>query len=850
MPLKGNSRVNWLNLNSLRKRYAALTILLGVIMLSFSWYTQNRINQVKDSIEINITSRTDLIHQNREARDEIWQVRDLLFNFQINPQKFKDQDFISSTIAHAISHVNALTHHPWINQHHSDTVLQLTNALLEVDAVSRKLITVRNTPQELFPSLKIANAEMQPLNTTFRENIQLAIKDIESDYQHEDFTEYQYLVELRFYWNTMISNFRMYLLNQLSAFQESFRADLLYQINEHYDVIQGKLDQLNTLNKQGKLRFTTSLAFEEFNTAALNWKENFIKVKEANEREDWRSDAVIYENDLRPQLDKINQLLRTLDLGIEEFSKNDLSKLSNFAQLQVNTTWIAAVVGLFVLLTGFIFLVKLVLTPIENVTHALKDESKGIISATSHSKSKILETNNLISAFNEMRRQIRSRTDELEYHALHDELTGLANRKLLSDRLEQSIHNAHQQRASFAILVMDLDRFKEVNDTLGHEVGDILLQKVAQRLTNLLREVDVIVRLGGDEFAVLLTTATEEQAVKIAEKIVTDFNKVFTINDTPLYIGVSIGIAVFPQHGITSQALQQRADVAMYVAKRNKTGYTVYNPQYDEYSMGKLSLISDLRNAIDNDQLFMEYQPIINIKTGKVISAEALLRCKHSEMGTVYPDEIIPVAEQTGLINPITYWIVDTTAKYINRLKQSGIDIKIAINLSVYNLQENYFIENIMGIFTQNNVAPSNFIMEITESVMMTNPKKSIDILEQLDELGIEIAVDDFGTGYSSLGYLKQLPLSKLKIDKSFIMDMMEDDNDAMIVRSTIDLAHNLGMQVVAEGIEKKEMLELLSILGCESGQGYYISRPVSEEALENWILKTNTEKLINGIMK
>lgn len=838
--------MNWLNLNSLRKRYAALTVLLGIIMLSFSWYTQNKISLVKKNIEQNITSRTDLIHQNREARDEIWQARDLLFSIQINPQKFNNKDFVSSTITHAITHIEQLALHPWIKQHHSETITQLTTSLQDIDSTSIKLIEVRNTPQELFPALKIANTAMQHLNTTFRENIQLAIKDIENDYHPEDFNEYQELIELRFYWNTMIANFRMYLLMQLNGFQESFRADLLFQINEHYEVIRSKLDELNKQSKRGDVRFTTTLAFEKFYPAALSWKDNFIKVKEANEEENWRTDAIIYAKELKPQLDKINALLRTLDLAIEEFSKNDLTTLSDIAQLQATAIWTATLVGLVVLVIGFVFLVKLVLMPIENVTHALRDESKGI-QVTSHNKNNILETNNLINAFNEMRRQIRSRTDELEYHALHDDLTGLANRKLLTDRLDQAIHNSQQERTSFAILVMDLDRFKEVNDTLGHEVGDKLLQKVAQRLVNLLREVDVIVRLGGDEFAVLLTTAQEEQAEKIAEKIVLEFQKVFTINDTPLYIGVSIGIAVYPQHGSSSQTIQQRADVAMYVAKRNKTGYAVYNPQYDEYSIGKLSLISDLRKAIDKNQLFMEYQPIIDIETGKVISAEALLRCNHSERGKLYPDEIIPVAEQTGLINPITYWIIDSTSKYIKQLKQSDIDIKIAINLSIYNLQENYFVENIMGIFAKNNVSPSNFIMEVTESVMMTNPKKSIDILNQLNELGIEIAVDDFGTGYSSLAYLKQLPLSKLKIDKSFIMDMLEDDNDAMIVRSTIDLAHNLGMKVVAEGIEDIEMLRLLSILGCESGQGYYISRPKSEDDLQTWILETDMVQLIDG---
>ena len=680
---------------------------------------------------------------------------------------------------------------------------------------------------------------MQPLYSTVSEHINLAIRGLEDNYSHENYEEYRLLIELRFYWLSLTSNFRMYLLNQLNAFQLSSRSNQLYLIEQLHLSIKHKLSEIETLNRKGNLSFSTIIALEEFHPAALKWINGFNKVRIINESENWRSDTVLYQKELEPKLEKINTLLHALDIGIQQLSQKDLTTLSNISQLQVNAIWTAVIAGLIILFLGFVFLVRLILTPIEIVTQALKDESKGIITTLQPNIS-ILETKNLITAFKEMRGQIHIRQEELEYHALHDSLTGLANRELLNDRLEQAIHNAHQERSSFSILIMDLDRFKEVNDTLGHAVGDKLLQQVAKRLITLLREVDVIVRLGGDEFSILLTTAHEKQAVTIAKKIIDEFQSVFTVNNTPLYIGISIGISVYPQHGITAQTLQQRADVAMYVAKRNKTGYEIYNPKYDEYSIGKLSLISDLRNATIKNQLFMEYQPVIEINTGKVISAEALLRWSHPERGTIYPDEIIPIAEQTGLINPITYWIIDNTAKYNKKLKSIGVNIKIAINLSIYNLQDHKFVEKIINIFNENQISASEFIMEVTESVVMTNPQQSIEVLNHLHELGIEIAVDDFGTGYSSLAYLKLLPLSKLKIDKSFIMDMIKDDNDAMIVRSTIDLAHNLGMKVVAEGIEEKEILELLSILGCNLGQGYFISSPMSDNNFEKWIVKQN----------
>lgn len=833
--------MKWLNLNSLRKRYAAMTLILAIIMLIFSWYAQKQINSSKGNIENNIKSRDALLYQNRKIRNNIALARNLLYKFQIDPKNIDEQSFISKTLSRAITNIEKLSTHPWIKENYKITISALISTLYEIDKTTTKLIKIRLNPQILFPSLKIANQEMQVLNTNFTQNIQLAIKEIEDNYSHTNYEEHQTLIELRFYWITMISNFRMYLLNQLNGFEKTSRINQLLLITEFHNSIKNKFNILKYLNKKGKLNFSTTIALEKIYPAALNWKNGFDRVKKINESKEWRTDIILYQNELKPKLEKISSLLRALDLGITQFSQSDLSMLTKTAQLQVNYIWTAAVVGMIILATGFIFLVKLILNPISNVTQALKDESKGLVTQIQTNIS-ILETKNLILAFKEMRRQIHNRQEELEYHALHDELTGLANRKLLAERLEQALHNAQQERTSFSILVMDLDRFKEVNDTLGHEVGDKLLQKVARRLVNLLREVDIIVRLGGDEFAVLLTTAKEEHAKIIAKKIVEEFQNVFIINDTPLYIGVSIGISIYPQHGTTTQILQQRADVAMYVSKRDKTDYAIYNPQHDEYSIGKLSLISDLRKAIDNNQLFMEYQPIIDIKTGQVVSAEALVRCAHPERGKIYPDEIIPIAEQTGLINPITYWIIDSTAKYANKLKELGINIKIAINLSVYNLQENYFIENIMGVFKKNNISPSSFIMEITESVMMTNPKKSIDILNQLHELGIEIAIDDFGTGYSSLAYLKQLPLSKLKIDKSFIVDMIEDDNDAMIVRSTIDLAHNLGIEVVAEGIEDKEVLDLLQILGCEFGQGYYMSRPVSENDFEKWTLEKNNK--------
>jgi len=831
--------MKWSIFNSLKKRYTALTLIIAVLMLAFNLFKQNEINAVKENIQSNIQSRNLLFQQSRNIKNTLGQFRDVVYEFQINPGQFENPNYISSIISKAVIDLEGLSAHPWIKENYHSTVSELINTINDFKNISQRLIKIRLTPRELFPSLKIANSDLQPISAKVIEKLNLTIESLEQNNDSNHQKEYKLLLEIRYHWVQMISEFRMYMLNRLNSFQESFLVSQLHLISERQNILKSKLFKLNQLNQKKQLNFNTSLIVAEISVSVYEWIRYYKRVQKINTSGEWRTDTIIFNDELKPKLKKITTLLRILDVAIEKFSNTDIESLSNIAQNQVNSLWTTTLMGFFVLLSGFIYLVKLILNPIADVTKALEDEAKGIDTKI-QTDNTILETKTLISAFSDMRQQIHFRQTELEYHALHDSLTGLANRHLLNDRIQQAIHNAQQERTSFAILIMDLDRFKEVNDTLGHAIGDLLLQKVAYRLSTTMREADVIVRLGGDEFAILLNIAHRKDAEIIAKKITKEFQEVFLVNEISLYIGISIGVSLYPDHGTSLQTLIQHADIAMYVAKRNKTGYEIYDAKYDEHSLGKLSLASDIRTAIDNEQLFLKYQPVIDLKTKKVISAEALLRWNHPELGEISPDEIIPVAEQTGLINPITYWVISTAAEYNAKLGEQGIDIKIAVNLSVYNLQEDNFINNITNSFKENNIPASKFIMEITESTIMTNPKKSIDILNKLNELGIEIAIDDFGTGYSSLTYLKKLPLSRLKIDKSFIMDMIDDDNDAMIVRSTIELAHNLGLSVVAEGIEQKEGMELLNILGCEQGQGYYISRPIEGNDFENWFIENN----------
>lgn len=437
-------------------------------------------------------------------------------------------------------------------------------------------------------------------------------------------------------------------------------------------------------------------------------------------------------------------------------------------------------------------------------------------------------------------RDITERKEQMaaiEYQALHDALTDLPNRSLLSDRLHQGILSAARLQGPLALIIMDLDHFKEINDTLGHHNGDIILQQVSSRVRHVLRGSDTVARLGGDEFAVLLPNADLVDATRIAKKLLGALDPPFELEGQSFHVGASLGIALFPDHGRDGTALMKRADVAMYEAKRGKTGFAVYDSAKDQHSLRNLSLMGELKSAIEENQLVLYYQPKVNMQTGRVSGVEALVRWQHPEHGLMYPDDFIPLAEQAGLIKQVTLWVLQQALAQNNEWTELGVDLSVAVNLSARNLQDNTFPEEVGEVLRGHQAARlARLRFEITETAMMADPARAAEILNALGVMGIRLSIDDFGTGYSSLAYLKQLPVAELKIDKSFVIGMALNENDATIVRSTIDLAHNIGLRVVAEGVEDRRTYEMLAELGCDAVQGYYISRPVAPQDLLRWL--------------
>lgn len=424
----------------------------------------------------------------------------------------------------------------------------------------------------------------------------------------------------------------------------------------------------------------------------------------------------------------------------------------------------------------------------------------------------------------------------LIHQALHDELTGLPRRKLLYDRLQQSIIQAQREHHSAALLIMDLDHFKEINDTLGHQSGDELLKQVGQRLQGALRKSDTVARLGGDEFAILAPNCNIGQAVQLANKTIRVMDPPHFIDGMEVAVQPSIGIAVYPEHGEDAISLIRHADVAMYQAKQQGGGLSIYTSESDPHSLQRLALIADLRRAIENESLMLYYQPEIDPVSGHVIGVEALARWNHPKLGLIRPDEFILIAERSGQIKALTELVVRMAFQQYHAWQQAGVTLKISVNLSARNLHDMRLPAYIGQQLAAWNVPVGDICLEITESAMLIDPIRAKQNLLEFGQMGLLLAIDDFGTGHSSLAYLKQLPVSIIKIDKSFVLNMTRDENDASIVRATIDLAHNLGLKVVAEGVENRETLSVLQSLGCDILQGYYISKPVPPDELIRWL--------------
>ena len=497
--------------------------------------------------------------------------------------------------------------------------------------------------------------------------------------------------------------------------------------------------------------------------------------------------------------------------------------------------------GIAISALAIIFTAKRIAQPISELADTAKRLERGDYKGQIDT-SRDDEIGALAQAFDSMREGIAKREQEIRRLAYWDTLTNLPNRAQFLLLLKDAMEDARKREEAVFILMMDLDRFKHVNDVMGHSFGDALLRQVAGRLQLLLanrrQSSAQVARLGGDEFAVLLPASDVEAAQRMAADILQALEMPLSLEEHTVDIGAGLGIAGYPVHGSDGEALLSMAEVAMYAAKQRNDGAVVYDAAMDKSSEKSLSLLTELRNAIERNEFRLHVQPKIMLDTGKVVGMEALVRWVHPERGNVFPDQFIPFAEQTGFIRVLTRWVMERSAELCQELAAKGHHLKISVNLSTRDLLDQDLPAKFADLLVRHKLSPASFCLEITESAIMDDPVRAQTTLERLSAMGFDLSIDDFGTGYSSLAYLKRLPVNELKIDKSFVLNMEHDEGDTKIVRSTIDLGHNMGLRVVAEGIESEAVWRLLADLGCDQGQGYFMSRPIPGDQMIAWLEK------------
>lgn len=569
--------------------------------------------------------------------------------------------------------------------------------------------------------------------------------------------------------------------------------------------------------------------------------------------EDWQDQGITQDRLIA------DYTLRTAS-GKEAFTISAMNDISKFNQDLAYARNLAVGVGgaatLLAVLVALFLLQKTTLEPINSLTRQLRN----IRQNRKHLGEQVevqgdIEVRELANVFNDMGGELNKLYHTLEHMAYTDSLTGLPNRVRFRGLLQQAIQTNALHQGRFGLILLDLDGFKEINDTLGHPVGDVLLQQVTERLKKNLPPLHAvclldhedrvpvahgpqIARLGGDEFGILLPALTNEQeAMTVAHEINETLQMPFVVEGNAVAIGGSMGIALFPDHGGDDETLLRRADIAMYLAKSARNVYAVYDPALDQSNIGQLMLRAELRNALDGGGgLVLHYQPKLHLKSGHVLGVEALIRWQHPQRGLLPPEQFLPLAERSNLIGALTQWVLVEALRQHTAWRQAGLNLKVAINLSpraLFDLRLPDQIEHHLKAFR---LSPSALELEITEDAIMIDPLRATEILARLNAMRIRLAIDDFGTGYSSLSYLKHLPVDEIKIDKSFVMEMGQSRSDAAIVHATIDLARNLGLNVVAEGVENEEALQALIKLGCDTVQGFHISRALPGDAMQQWL--------------
>ena len=834
---------------SLRGRYLYLAVLFILLLGSSAIYGWRYVENISRQHIGNIKHRADAATSVNDIAEQMRVLEIALQRLILIPDAGNIAEVYS-----ALDLENAalarLKEVPWVKN--DKVLISLASGLSDTsgqlhDEIAR-LIEIRTDDMQWLPANRIMQDNMLPWHLAFVSELDTLLDQVGGDNTRDRAHHelYQLLTELQHTWQQLISEFRLYIANRMGIYPGTPAAGMQARaanIEIYSAQVDKHMQELAQFMKNGDYGFDISLSYQNMQSALRAWRKGYWQVDTVLASENWRTDIALLNDSINPLLSRFREQLSTLQLELSINTARDITRLTQIARRLSDSVVALAIIGIAFVITGFVFFNRALLKPIGQVAHALMKVSRSATGAQVP-ESSLKEIRDLTTAFSEMQEQVRSRERHLDHLAHHDPLTGLPNRALFHDRLDQALLHADRNSRLLGIMFLDLDNFKTINDGLGHETGDLLLRSVAARLQACVRKSDTIARLGGDEFAILVEDIdTVQQVERVSAKVLDKLSDLFRIDNRQLYITTSIGITLYPQDETDTGKLLKNADIAMYHAKelgRNQCQF--YSQDMTARIAERIEVEVQVRRALKNNEFEVYFQPITDLDSGAIISAEALLRWHHPQRGLISAGKYIDILEQTGLIEPLTLWILQKACAGHRYFRNScQMPISISLNLSGKLLRNREFIETMLSRVEEADVAAEYLIVEITEDTLLDDFRASGNVLRTLSERGFRISMDDFGTRQSSLSHLRHAPIDIVKIDKEFIRDIPHETGDAQLVAAIIAMGHSLQMKVVAEGVEKEEQLEFLRTHQCDFIQGYLFSAAVPAEQMPNLFKRAGT---------
>ncbi|MEJ2621531.1 MAG: EAL domain-containing protein [Candidatus Thiodiazotropha sp.] len=830
-------------LDSYRGRYTYMALLVGAALIAAAFVGWSLVKSSTQTQISNITSRTLAAAVLADAQMQLNSIENHVQWMLIDPNREERED-----INHGLLQMEqilkglaeSLRRLPSGNL---EVALALQRDLQLLRQAIKALIKVRRDVQAWFPAMKLMLNEMYPYNQRLMGNLQL----LQDQIQSTDGAQVDLIIELasmQRLWLGITGELRLLIANRFGL----FLAKSASEPEQRYDTIVNytsrfisRLGVLKEHFREANDNFLVSESLQSIEADYHAWVTDFNQVRKILEKPNWRQDLNFMQQKVAPVFNDMRQKLSIVDLNLDTQSAGDITRLTQTARQLSVSILILAMMGLLMLVLAYLFINKNLLKPIADTAHALKKEAGGSLDKASQPASNLKEIRDLVEAFSEMRRQVHSRQSHLDHMAHHDALTQLPNRILFRDRLSHALEIALRGDVMVGLMFLDLDRFKQVNDSLGHLVGDELLKVIAERLTSLMRSSDTVARLSGDEFAILIEGINSREDLEpLAEKILKSIKAPIEIAKHELRVSASIGIAVAPHDDISVEYLFRDADAAMYEAKRQgRSAYRFFSGEMTRRASEGLMLENEIRQAVDLGQFIYHFQPIVEAQTGRLFCFEALLRWEHPERGLLDPEAFLSVLDETGLISTLFEPLLTHAIAF--QQEQSEIHrevVAISINLSARLLNDPTFCRGLLENLVSGEIPLGSLILEITEDTLTQELAEADVFLQQAKALGARVALDDFGTGQASLSHLRQFPFDILKIDRGFVKNANVDNYDASLVIAMIQLAHAFQIDVVAEGVESESQLAFLQQQGCDYVQGYLVGvpqhadEPIDETAL------------------